>query len=183
MPLAEERVIRFRGTRFLLCFLPLVLLIIASMLYNFESWRNMETGTLLAFVGIGTFVVLSLLLMPRLYFLRLSPAGLHINNLLSRRFYPWSHVQNFRPQRLKVPENDLPSGWLVVFDLTEDAPPRSAAAQLMRKINGYDSSFQATLELDEETLADLLNEWQERYGSQTRESGAKDPGHDGRTSP
>ena len=168
---AEECVIRFRGTRFLLCFLPLVLLIAASMLYDFETWRNMGTGTLLTFAGVGTFVVLSLLLMPRLYFLRLSPAGLHINYLLSKRFYPWSHVQNFRPHRMKVrgPAMDLPGGWLVVFDLTEDAPPRSAAKQLLRKINGYDGSFQATLELDVETLADLLNEWRSRYGGQAEE--------------
>ena len=113
------------------------------MFLNPESWRE-ATWTWWFFGGLALLVLCGCVLLPRRYFLRLTPEGLLIQYLTGQRHYSWDEVRHFRISEGPT-VNHMPTGRKVVFDLTDDSPRRTALVRATAGINGYDVSILATL--------------------------------------
>lgn len=158
----EERVIRFNALKLLLLFVPLAVLVALSMWLDFDSWRNGDLWMFLVFGGVALILLVGIVVGPRRCYLRLTPESLTVSHLIGSRTYRWPEVRNFRLVHKTI--NATPAGNLVVFDLAEESPHLTAGKRLASKINGYHVSIMAMFHLDAEELANLLNEWQHRYG-------------------
>jgi hypothetical protein len=160
----SELILRFSGAKLLLLFAPLALLIVVSVLVNPEEWRSQSSWVYISLGGVALFLVVGCLVLPRRYFLHLTPKGLAIQYIASRRSYSWDEIRNFRVARgPKV--NEMPTGRRVVFDLAEGSAQRTALVKMSAAVNGYDVSILATFGSSAAELAGVLNDWQQRYAS------------------
>ena len=161
-----ERFFRFDYRKLPILFLPLAALIGLSVLVNADAWRNAPLSVYAAFGGVGLFLVLGSIIMPQRLFLHLTPEGLTIHYLTSRRHYSWDEAQNFR-----VTEGPyvrlLSTGRRIVFDLAEGSAQRTTAVRMVASINGYDVSIMDWFNVGAEKLARELNAWQQRYDEGT----------------
>jgi Bacterial PH domain len=158
---SEELVVRFSRLKLLLPFIPLVLLVGISVAWNPDAWRN---GPVWQYVVFGVVIVVLLvgcILLPRRYYLRLSPTGLTAGYLTGERSYRWDEIKNIRLTSRKV--NDLSGVNLVVFDLAEDSPQRTGLVRATSRVNRYDVSILAIFDLSGEELVEVLTEWQKKY--------------------
>jgi hypothetical protein len=152
--------IRFSPVKLLLVFVPLALLVALSLLVNFESWQRAEPSTVATFVVIPALVLLACVVLPRRYYLRLSPEGLTVHYLGARRFYAWEEMYDIRV----ASQSGLRAATrFVVFDLARDSPRRTATHKLSKMVNGYDVGLMAVYELRAEVIVALLTEWRRRY--------------------
>jgi hypothetical protein len=78
MPPTEELILRVKGWKLLLVFLPPSLLMVVSMCLDFDCWRNMSGSDLALFAGVWLCILSLPVLMTRRYYLQLSPEGLKI---------------------------------------------------------------------------------------------------------
>jgi hypothetical protein len=112
---------------------------------------------------LGLFLVVACLVLPRRYFVQLTPEGLTLQYLTSCRRYSWAEVRNFRVAE-GATVNSLPMGRKVVFDLAPRSRQRTTIVRVAAGINRYDVSILATFTISAEELATVLNEWQQLYG-------------------
>jgi hypothetical protein len=155
------QIVRFSRLRLLLVFVPLFVLLAISVAMNPDRWLDAEPWVYAIFGGIALLLVLGTLFLPFFYYLRLTPEGLTIHYIGSERFFTWSEVRGFRVQR-RVRRGALAQ--LVVFDLTEDSSHRTTLNRLTSAVNGYDISILATFTISASDLANLLEDWQRRFG-------------------
>ncbi|MDF5713215.1 MAG: hypothetical protein PUP93_04845 [Rhizonema sp. NSF051] len=163
-------IIRFNGRRFLRAFFPFLIIVAISLIVNFDKWIHAPTWTLWTMGIFFAFLLFGCLVMPRRYFLELQPEGLTIQYITSKKFYTWSEVDDFRVIKQSI--NHVPMGSVVGFNLNHDSPHRTRLIKLAnasRRIQmlgkrGYDVSIYAVFDLSAYSLANLLNEWQHRYG-------------------
>jgi len=164
-------IIRFNGLRFLRAFISFFILVAISLVVNFDQWLHAPTWTLWTMGIFFAFLLFGCLVMPNRYFLHLQLEGLTIQYLTAKRFYTWSEVWDFRVVKQSI--NHLPVGSVIGFNLTEDSPHRTRLTKLanasrrlqMLGERGYDVSIFAVFDLSPEDLANLLNDWQQRYGN------------------
>ncbi|SRR5579871_6033123 len=155
--------IRFSPKKLLLIFVPIAVLVAISLAINFDAWRRAEAWVYWAFGGLIVGLVFACIVMPSTYFLRLTPEGLRINYVIWHRFYQWDEMRNFRVILQTV--NNVAGSNLVVFNLTEASPQRSMLTRMAGAINQYDVSIMATFDHTADEIVDLLNSWQQRYGT------------------
>jgi hypothetical protein len=158
-----EQIIRFNRLKLLLPFIPLALLVGISMALNFEGWMNASWWIYAVFGGIIALLVAGWFSLPRSYYLHLAADGLTVAKPIGTRHYRWSEVRGFRVSGMTV--NGVSKINQVAFDFSESSPRRTATVKASRLVTGYDSSFAAMYSVDAEDIAELLNEWQQRYGS------------------
>jgi hypothetical protein len=163
-PTQPEQFIRFSCVKLLLLFAPLAVLVGISLLVNPESWRTASDWVYWVFGGVIVLVCCGCLILPRRYFLHLNSDGLSIQYLTGRRRYSWDEVHNFRVGGGPT-VNGMPTGRRVVFDLAENSPQRTTLVEAAAAINGYEVSIFASFGISADDLAELLNEWQQRYAT------------------
>jgi hypothetical protein len=113
------------------------------------------------FGGLPFFAILGCVVLPRRFFLRLTPSGFTIQYLTSQRHYNWNEVRHFRVAEGPTIHH-MPFGRKVVFDLTDDSPQRTTTVRTLAGVNGYDVSILATFSISAEELVRVLNEWRDR---------------------
>ena len=88
--------------------------------------------------------------------LRLTPRGFAMVDRLGPIFFAWQEIKCFRVDH---------RGRFVVFDYAESSQRPSAARRTVQFLAGGDGLLPYTYGLQAAELAQLLNEWRERYGA------------------
>jgi hypothetical protein len=153
--------IRFNRWRLLLVFLPLAVLIVISVVIGPEKWLTAELWVYCAFAALVVFLLVACVAMPYCYYLQLTPEGLTVQFIGSKRFYRWDEIHNFRV----LSGGPSMTTQQIIFDLTADSPKRSTLVKAGALISGYDVSVLATYDLAAEDVVLLLTAWQARHTS------------------
>jgi hypothetical protein len=159
-----EQTIRFNRRKLLLFCVPFVLLLFLSVVVNPDSWRNGPVWPHFVFGGLAACVAAACVVLPRRYYLHLSPEGMIFQTLWRRRHFSWREVRNFRVDQQIV--QNVAFARKVVFDLTPDSPQRTKLVELTSEFNGYDVAIFCTFNLSAHEVAALLNEWQYAFGGE-----------------
>jgi len=154
--------IRFSRARLLLVFAPVAILVVISLAINFDAWLSMAPRTAALWAGLILLVVTGCVVMPRCYYLELSPQGLRVQYVGTQRFYRWHEMRDFR---VGSQTGMSATANMIQFDLSADSPQRGLLTKLTSVVNRYDVSIMATYELGADEIIDLLNEWQARYAN------------------
>jgi hypothetical protein len=157
----ESLTIRFNRWKLVLLFVPLLLLAALSLAINFQAWVDAQLWVHLVCGGVVALVVLGCIFLPKRYYLCLTPNGLIIQYVGSRRFYTWDELTNIRTESTSM--DGTPSGNRILLDLDESSPRRNARMRLTRPIVGYDVAIFATFDRSASEIVELLHQWQARY--------------------
>ncbi|MEL6669957.1 MAG: STM3941 family protein [Bacteroidota bacterium] len=106
--------------------------------------------------GIGGLALASLLL-PEANHLRLTPEGFEIKSYFRKDFIRWEEVYGF--QVVYITANKM-----IVFDYTEAYTRQKNARKVAKLIGGSEGAISNHYRIKTEKLAEILNEWKDRYG-------------------
>lgn len=97
--------------------------------------------------------------------LTLTPEGFEVKTPRGTLFYPWQAVGNFRTARFLLAQG-------VVYDITD---PEKMPEQVKVTEKNIDAGGQLpdSYGMNPEDLAALMNNWQDRYGTQKKQSGKR----------
>jgi hypothetical protein len=138
------------------------LLVALSVVLAFISALAGASGSVIGWVGFFFFalaaVVIAVNLLPRASYLRLERSGFLVGSLFrADRLWRWNEVTGFRVY-------DLPGGTRQVgFDFAPGAEP--AGSRLASRLAGVQGALPNSYGFKAEELADLMNRWQEEYGT------------------
>jgi hypothetical protein len=158
-----ELTIPFSQIPMLLMFGPLGILVVVSVLINPAQWKDVPAWAYALLIGGPSLAIVGNIVLPHLSYLQLTPEGLLIKYPFGRRFYPWGEVQNFKV--VDGPKTDfVSSGERIAFDFVKDSPRRTLPVKMGAALLGSDMRIMASYQMHSQDLAEVLNEWQQRYG-------------------
>jgi hypothetical protein len=117
-------------------------------------------SVLIVFFGVGV-VVAFVVLLPGSTYLRLTPEGYEMRAAFRTWKQPWQHIERFQAYRNPTSWNRLVG---IIYDPSYKGHVR--ARRLNRSLAGVDDALRDTFGLSADELANLMNEWLNRYKHQ-----------------
>jgi hypothetical protein len=154
----DERILRASRTKWLAillgsaAFVAFGLFILPTQ--PFAAWASIVFCGL---YGVGAFVVL----LPGSTYLRLTPEGYEMRAAFRTWKQPWQHIERFQAYRNRTSWNRFVG---IIYDPSYKGHVR--ARRLNRSLAGVDDALRDTFGLSADELANLMNEWLNRYKHQ-----------------
>ena len=152
-PNGRELVIRFSGWKLFLVYLPMIPLLVVSYWLHPQDWQTASIWVYVVIVGFFAMPFIGRLVLPRHYYLRLTPAGLLVQYIGTSRFYAWNEIDRF----------DVDYNFFQFYFLGTRILVQLKQPTLKRPLVGYDEAIFCTFEVGALELSAILEAWRIDY--------------------
>lgn len=149
----NSRLIRFKGLKLLMLYLPMIPLLGFSYWLHPQQWLTAPIWIYLVFAAFFALPLIGCVVLPRTYYLCLSSDGLLIQYVGSRRFYAWSEIEWI----------EVEYGFLEFLFLGSRLLLTLKTEHWNRGLTGYDVAIYCVFEISAKELGNLIEEWRQRH--------------------